>query len=98
MILKLLLNTQMVWLIFTKKNEGYNSNMNRQILIIFDDMMLISLVKKSLNPIVTESYIKDRKSNIFLVLITQPYFAVPKNIRLRSTHYFFMKILKKQQP
>ena len=48
MILKLLLNTQMVWLIFTKKNEGYNSNMNRQILIIFDDMMLISLVKKAL--------------------------------------------------
>ena len=56
------------------------------------------LGKKSLNPIATESYIKDRKSNIFLVLITQPYFAVPKNIRLRSTHYFFMKILKKQQP
>ena len=48
MILKLLLNTQMVWLIFTKKNEEYNSNTNRQILITFDDMMLISLVKKAL--------------------------------------------------
>ena len=48
MILKLLLNTQMVWLIFTKKNEEYNSNAKRKILIIFDDMMLISLVKKAL--------------------------------------------------
>ena len=28
-------------------------------------------------------------------LITQPYFAVPKNIRLNSTHYFIMRIPNK---
>ena len=29
---------------------------------------------------------------------TQPYFAVPKIIRLNSTHYFIMKIPNKQEP
>ena len=32
-----------------------------------------------------------------LVFITQSYFAVPKNIRLNSTHYFVMKIPNKRE-
>ena len=44
---------------------------------------------KKPNPIVTESFIRGRKRNIF-------YFAVPKNIRLNSTHYFAMKIPNKR--
>ena len=47
---------------------------------------------KKLNLIVTELFIRGRKLNIYLVFITQFYFAVPKNIRLNSTHYFIMKI------
>ena len=43
---------------------------------------------KQSNPIVTEIYIRGRKLNISLVLITQSNFAVPKHIRLHSTHYF----------
>ena len=39
--------------------------------------------------------ISGRKLNISLVFITQSYFAVPKNIRLNSTHYFIMKIPNK---
>ena len=35
--------------------------------------------------------------NISLVFITQSYFAVPKNVRLNSTHYFIMKIPNKQK-
>ena len=42
---------------------------------------------KKLNPIVTELFIRRRKLNISLVFITQPYFVVPKNIKLNSTHY-----------
>ena len=55
------------------------------------------LSNKKLNPIVTELFIRfsGRKLNIFLVFITQCYFAVPKNIRLNSTHYFIMKIPNK---
>ena len=46
------------------------------------------LSNKNLNPIVTELFIRGRKLTISLVFITQSYFAVPKNIRLNSAHYF----------
>ena len=42
--------------------------------------------------IVTGSFLRGKKLNIFLVFITQSYFAVPKDIRLNSTCYFLMKI------
>ena len=59
--------------------------------------MLICLVIKKINPIETELFIRGRKINISLVFITQFYFAVPKDIRLNSTHYFIMKISTKQE-
>ena len=52
---------------------------------------------KNLNPIVTELFIRDRKLNISFVFITQSYFAVPKDIRLNSTQYFFMEIPNKRE-
>ena len=59
--------------------------------------MLICLVIEKLNPIVTELFIRERKLNISLDFITQSYFAVPKNIRLNSTHCFVMKIPNKRK-
>ena len=53
------------------------------------------LSDKKLNPIVTELFIRGRKLSISLVFIKQSYFAVPKNIRLNSAHYFIMKIPNK---
>ena len=53
------------------------------------------LSNKKLNPIVTEVFTRGRKINIFF--ITQSYFAVPKNIRLNSSHYFVMKIPIKRE-
>ena len=50
------------------------------------------LNNKKLNPIVTKLFIRGRKVNISLVFITQSCFAVSKNVRLNSTHYFIMKI------
>ena len=47
---------------------------------------------KNLNPIVTKLFIRGRKLNVSLVFVTQCYFAVTKNIRPNSTHYFVMKI------
>ena len=52
---------------------------------------------KKLNPIVTELFIRGIKLNISLIFITQSYFAVPKKMRLNSTHYFIMKIPNKQE-
>ena len=53
------------------------------------------LSNKKLNPILTELFIRGRKLNISLVFITQSYFAVPRDIRLNSTHYFIMQIPNK---
>ena len=57
----------------------------------FDDTITDVLSNKKLNPIVTQLFIRGRKLNISLDFITQSYFAVPKNIRLNSTHYLIMK-------
>ena len=54
------------------------------------------LNNKKLNPVVTELFIRVIKLNTSLVFITESYFAAPKNIRLNSTHYFFMKVPNKQ--
>ena len=64
--------------------------------MVFDNMIADMLCNKKLNLIVTELFIRGKKLNISLVLITKSYFMVPKNIRLNSTHYFIMKILNKQ--
>ena len=80
-----------------KNIEEYNPSKKRKILIVFDDMIADMLSNKKLNPIVTELFIRGRKLNISLVFITQSYFAVPKNIRLNSTHYFVMKIPNKRE-
>ena len=80
-----------------KNIKEYNPNKKRKILIVFDEMIADMLRNKKLNPVVTELFIRGRKLNIFLVFITQYYFAVPKNIRLNSAHYFIMKILNKRE-
>ena len=60
-------------------------------------MIADMLVNKKLNAIVTELFIGERKLNISVLFITQSYFAVPKNIRPNSTHYFVMKIPNKRE-
>ena len=80
-----------------KDIEEYNPNKKRKILIVFDDMIADILSNKKLKPIVTELFIRSRKLNIILVFITQPYFAVPKTIRLSSTHFFITKMPNKRE-
>ena len=80
-----------------KNIEEYNPSKKRKILIVFDNRIADMLSNDKGNPIVTELVIRDRKLNISLVFITQSYFAVPKNIKLNSTHYFIMKIPNKQE-
>ena len=50
---------------------------------------------KKIQAIINELFIRCRKLNISLVLITQSYFSVPKDVRLNSTHYLIIKISNK---
>ena len=80
-----------------KNIEDYNPNKKQKMLIVFDDMIADMLSNKKLNPVVTELFIRGRKRNNSLVFITLSYFAVPKIIRINSTHYFVMKIQNKRE-
>ena len=80
-----------------KNIEEYNPNKKQKVLIVLDDIIADMFCNKKLNPIVTELFIRGRKLNILLVLITLYYFAVPKSLRLNSTHNFVMKILNKKE-
>ena len=79
-----------------KNIEEYNLGKKRKIIIVFDDMIADMINNKKLNPIVTELFIRGRKLNISIVLITPSYFKVPKEVRSNTTH-FFMKNLNKRE-
>ena len=66
-------------------------------LIFFDDMIVDKIRNRTLDSIVTELFIRGRKSNISLVFITQSYFKVPKDVRLNTTHFFIAKISNKRE-
>ena len=80
-----------------KNIEEYNPNKKRKILLVFDDMFGDMLSTKKHKPIVIELFVRCKKLNISLVFITKSYFAVPKNIRLNSTHSFTIIIPNKQE-
>ena len=97
MIQKLFLNTQMIWKILVKilKNRIQIKSENYHLYLMTS--LLICLVIKKLNPIVTELFIRGRKLNISLVFITQSHFVVGKNTRLNSRHYFVIEIPSKRE-
>ena len=75
--------------------DEYNTDKERKILIVFDDMIADMINNKKLNSIVTNLFIRCRKLSISLVFIRQSYLKVPKDVRLNTTH-FFVKILNKR--
>ena len=76
-----------------KNIEEYSPNKIRKIFIVFNDMIADTLSNKKLNPIKTELFIRDLLK-IYLVFITQFYFAVPKNISLNSRNRIIQKQLQ----
>ena len=74
-----------------KNIDEYNIDKELKILIVFDDMIADIIKNKKLNSIVTELFIRGRKINISLVFITQSYFKIPKDVRLNTTHFFYLK-------
>ena len=53
-----------------------NLGKKRKLLIVFDDMIADMINNKELNPLVTELFIRGRKLNISIVVITQTYLKV----------------------
>ena len=73
-----------------KNIDEYNSSKKRKVLIVFDDMIADTINNKKLNSTVTELFIRARKLNISLVFITQSYFKILKDVRLNTTHFFYL--------
>ena len=72
--------------------DDYNLKRKRKVLIVFDYMIVDIMTNKKFQATIKELFIRCRKLNISLIFITQPYFSVPKELRLNSTHYLIMKI------
>ena len=70
-----------------KNIDDYNPNRNKKILIIFDGMIADIKTNNKFKSITKEIFIRCRKLDMSLVIITQSYFLAPKDIRLNSTHY-----------
>ena len=77
--------------------DNCNPNRKRKVLIVFDDMIADIMTNKRFQSIIKELFIRGRKPNISLVFITQPYFSVPKEVRLNLTHYLIMKINNRKE-
>ena len=76
--------------------NNYNKKRDKNVLIIFDDMIAIMRSEK-FKAIVKELFIRCRKLNISIVFIRQSYFRTPKDARLNSTHYILMKMCNKKE-
>ena len=51
------------------------------------DMIANMIINERLNPVVTELFIRGRKSNISIVFITQSYFKVSNDVRLNFFYH-----------
>ena len=79
-----------------KNINYYNLDKENKVSIVFDDMIADMINNKRVDTIVTELFIRGRKSNISLVSIMESYFKVPKDTRLNTTHCFIAKIRDKK--
>ena len=77
--------------------DDYNPYRKRKSLIMFDDLIANIMSTKKIQTIIKELFIRCTKLNISLVVITQSYFSVPKDVRLDSKHYLIMRINNRKE-
>ena len=78
--------------------DDYNPKRKRKILIVFDDMIADIMANKKFQAIIKELFIRCRILSTSLIFITQSYFKVPKDVRLKmSTHHIIIKIHNKRE-
>ena len=58
--------------------EVYNPTKKIKVMTVFDDAIVDMEANKNLRPIVTELFLRGKKHNILIVLISQCYSKVPK--------------------
>ena len=80
-----------------KDIDNYNPKRDKKVLVVFDNMVADIVTNKEFQAIIKKLFVRCRKLYISLVFITQSYFSVPKYVRLKTTHYFIMKINKKRE-
>ena len=97
------LNPTVAELFITEADSGSGaaatSKMERFVIIVNGWKPLTIIAKRSILDVAAalDPPLRGRKLNISLVFIRQSYFAVPKDVRLNSTHYFVMKIPNKRE-
>ena len=77
--------------------NNYNKNRDKEVLIVFDDMIADIEYNKKFKRIIKELFYRARKINVSIVFIMQSYFRALKDARLNSTHYILMKIRDKKE-
>ena len=76
--------------------EEYNPNKKRKtLLLVFGGMITNMLSNKKLNSVVAELFSKGRWLDISLIFITQSFFKGRKDVRLKTTHFFYCESSKK---
>ena len=75
-----------------KNMEVYNPDKKRTFFIFiyiyfFDDTIADMHNNEKLNIIIKKLFIRETKLNISLIFITQSHFKVPKDVRLKTTHF-----------
>ena len=104
MVLKLLLNTPKIWIIFMeiltntiqiKSIDFFRKK--RKIQTSFDNMIADILSNKNLIQ-QQQNYLLEVENQIFLLFLLQNLALwYQKSVRLNSTHYFIMKVLTKRE-
>ena len=77
--------------------EDPNPTKERKVLIVFDDMMTDIEANKKLTRIFTELLLWGRILKISVAFMLQPYFEIPKTIRLNATIILSWKFLTKEK-
>ena len=77
--------------------NNYNKNRDKNVLIVFDDMIADIEYNIKFKRIIKELFYRARKINVSIIFITQSYFRALKDARLNSTHYILMKIGNKKE-
>ena len=77
--------------------NDYNKKRKRKVLIVFEDIISHVMSNKKAQQVLKELFIRCRKLNIALCFLTQPYFSVPKDVRLNCTHYVAFNLNNKRE-
>ena len=77
--------------------NNYNKNRDKNVLIVFDDMIADIEYNKNFKRIIKELFHRARKINVSIVFFTQSYFRALKDATLNSTHYILKKIDNKTE-